>query len=103
MFSSVISRLIAYRADTGEQLLDLDTHLSQMGPPMTFMLDGKQFIVVAGGPQAQGGGGGGRGGAGGGAGTGGGQAGGARGAAPAGPPRPSHLLALVVDGTGQLP
>src|SRR5262249_57800354 len=46
VFSSVINRLIAYRADTGEQLLDLDTHLSQMGPPMTFMLDGKQYVAV---------------------------------------------------------
>jgi len=85
VFSSVINRLIAYRADTGEQLLDLDTHLSQMGPPMTFMIDGKQYVAVAGGPQGQGGG---RGGA---------------GAAPATPPPPSHLLTFALDGTGKLP
>lgn len=100
VFSSVINRLIAYRADTGEQLLDLDTHLTQMGPPMTFMIDGKQYIAVAGGPPAQAGAGGrgGRGGAGGGAG---GQAGAA--AAPAAPPRPSYLLTFTLDGTGSLP
>src|SRR5262249_21512800 len=90
VFSSVVNRLIAYRADTGEQLLDLDTHLSQMGPPMSFMIDGKQYIAVAGGPPAQGG-----------AGRGGG-GGGGRGAAP-GPSRPSVLLALTLDGIGKLP
>ena len=45
VFSSVNTRLLAYRADTGEQLLDLQTGLSQMGPPMTFMLDGKQHVL----------------------------------------------------------
>ena len=50
VFSSVINRLLAYRADTGEQVFDLDTHLSQMGPPMTFMLDGKQGRRSACGP-----------------------------------------------------
>jgi quinohemoprotein ethanol dehydrogenase len=91
VFSSVNNRLLAYRADTGEQLLDLQTGLSQAGPPMTFMLDGKQYIVVAGGP-AQAAGAGGR--------------GGGRGqapAAPAAPARPSHLLAFVLDGKATLP
>jgi quinohemoprotein ethanol dehydrogenase len=88
VFSSVINRLIAYRADTGDQLLDLDTHLSQMGPPMTFTIDGKQYIAVAGGPQAQPGARG---------------RGAAPGGAPAAPPRPSHLVTFVLDGTGQLP
>jgi quinohemoprotein ethanol dehydrogenase len=50
VFSSVNTRLLAYRADTGEQVLDLPTGLSQMGPPMTFLLDGKQYVAVAGGP-----------------------------------------------------
>jgi hypothetical protein len=90
VFSSVVNRLIAYRADTGEQLLDLDTHLSQMGPPMTFMLDGKQYIAIAGGPPAQAGAGG--------RGGGGGQRG-----APAAPSRPSNLLVLTLDGGGKLP
>src|SRR5579871_3928977 len=91
VFSSVNTRLLAYRADTGEQLLDLQTGLSQMGPPITFMLDGKQYIAVAGGPPAQAGGG--RGGA----------------AAPpannvaVGPAQPSHLLVLALDGKAVLP
>ena len=50
VFSSVNTRLLAYRADTGEQVLDVTTGLSQIGPPMTFMLDGKQYVSVAGGP-----------------------------------------------------
>jgi len=94
VFSVVNNRLLAYKADTGDQLLDLDTRLSQAGPPMTFMIDGKQYIAVAGGPSAP---------AGGGRGGGGGGAGGGRGAAPAGPPRPSHLLTFVLDGTAKLP
>jgi hypothetical protein len=76
--------LRAFRADTGEELLNLTLGLSQTGPPMTFMLDGVQYLMVAGGPP----GGGGRGG---------------RGAAPQGPPQPSRLLALRVDGTTPLP
>jgi len=59
VFSSVNTRLLVFRADNGQLLLDLPTGLSQMGPPMTFMLDGKQVIMVAGGPAQQGGGGGG--------------------------------------------
>jgi quinohemoprotein ethanol dehydrogenase len=50
VFSSVNTRLLAYRADTGEQVLDLATGLTQLGPPMTYMLDGKQYVSVAGGP-----------------------------------------------------
>jgi len=92
VFSSVNTRLLAYRADTGEQLLDLQTGLSQMGPPMTFMLDGKQYLVVAGGPAQAGGG---RGGAGRGAPP-------AAGAPPA-PARPSRLVAYVLDGNATLP
>ena len=57
VFSSVNNRLLVFRADNGQQLLDLPTGLSQMGPPMTFMLDGKQVVMVAGGPAQQGGGG----------------------------------------------
>jgi quinohemoprotein ethanol dehydrogenase len=76
VFAGVRSNLRVYRADTGQKLLDVDLHMNQVGPPMTFMLDGKQYVAIAGGPQ---GGGGGRGGGGGGGGRG---AGG--GAAPAG-------------------
>jgi quinohemoprotein ethanol dehydrogenase len=43
-------RLRAYSADVGEPLLDLDTGLrSGMGPPITYRLDGRQFVAVMGG------------------------------------------------------
>jgi hypothetical protein len=43
-------RLVAYRADTGEKLFDLKTGLhGGMGPPITYMLDGKQYISLMGG------------------------------------------------------
>ena len=43
-------RLVAYRADTGEKLLDIKTGLGGgMGPPITYELDGKQYIAVTGG------------------------------------------------------
>ena len=81
----------AYRADTGEKLLELETGMSQMGPPISYMIDGKQYIVITGGaPQ-----GGGRGGAGAAKGKGPEQGKGA----PAAPPQPSRMLALVLDGS----
>jgi quinohemoprotein ethanol dehydrogenase len=62
--------LVAYSADKGEKLLDVNTGLrGGMGPPITFMLDGKQYVALAGGTGSFGGFGGG-GGAGGGAGAG---------------------------------
>jgi PQQ-dependent dehydrogenase (methanol/ethanol family) len=100
VFSSVNTRLLAYRADTGEQILDLTTGIGQAGPPMTFMLDGKQYVAVAGGPAGGGRGGGGGGGGGGGNGRGGqGQAP----AAPAAPRIPSRLLVYTLDGKATLP
>jgi PQQ-dependent dehydrogenase (methanol/ethanol family) len=43
-------RLIAYSAGTGETLLELATGLRNgMGPPMTFAVDGKQYIALMGG------------------------------------------------------
>lgn len=43
-------RLIAYSAEKGEQLLELPTGLSNgMGPPITFAIDGKQYIALMGG------------------------------------------------------
>jgi hypothetical protein len=40
-------RLKAFTADKGEQLLDIALPLnSGVGPPMTYMLDGKQYIAV---------------------------------------------------------
>jgi len=94
VFASVTGCFLAFKADTGEQVLGLATGLpASPGPPMTFMLDGKQYIAVAGAT----GGGGGRGGGGGGAGGG---AGGGRGAAaPTGPqPSQARMLLLVLDG-----
>src|SRR5207248_2299558 len=90
VFSSVNNRLLAFRADTGEQVLDLDLHMGQMGPPISFAIDGKQYISVAGGPE---------------------------GSAAFGPPqavaptkdggapprRPGHLLLLKLDGKAPIP
>jgi outer membrane protein assembly factor BamB len=92
VFSSVNNKLLAFRADTGEKLLDLDLHTSQLGPPISFTIDGKQYISVTGGPEAVGGAGGGRGAA---------PGGDAKG--PAAPPRPAHLLVLAVDGKAPIP
>jgi quinohemoprotein ethanol dehydrogenase len=42
--------LVAYSADKGERLLDLDTGLrSGMGPPITYRIDGKQYVALMGG------------------------------------------------------
>ncbi len=62
-------RMVAYSADKGEKLLDVQTGLrGGMGPPITYEMDGKQYITLSGGTGAvnfgpPGGGGGGRGGA----------------------------------------
>src|SRR5205814_6062509 len=43
-------RLVAYSADKGQKLLDVQTGLrGGMGPPVTFMLDGKQYVALMGG------------------------------------------------------
>jgi quinohemoprotein ethanol dehydrogenase len=81
VFSAVNDALMAYRADTGEKLLELHTGLSQMGPPITFRIDGKQYITVAGGPAGV---------------T-------AFGPAPAGPRKSAHLLVFVLDGKAPMP
>ena len=95
VFASVNTRLIAYRADNGDVLMDITTGLSQMGPPMTFMLDGKQYVAIAGGPPG-GGGRGGRGAAPGGAAPGAAQT-------PAAPAQPSRMLVYALDGKAALP
>jgi hypothetical protein len=66
VFQSIGSgSLRAYSADKGEQLLDIPTgQRGGMGPPITFMLDNKQYVAVAGGQGQTGGGRGGGGGAG---------------------------------------
>jgi quinohemoprotein ethanol dehydrogenase len=49
-------RLMAYSADKGEKLLEVQTGLrGGMGPPITYMLDGKQHISFMGGTGAVGG------------------------------------------------
>jgi quinohemoprotein ethanol dehydrogenase len=43
-------RLVAYRADTGEKLLDVKTGLrGGMGPPITYQIDGIQYVSLMGG------------------------------------------------------
>ena len=43
-------RLFAYTADKGEKLFDIQTGLrGGMGPPITYSLDGKQYIALMGG------------------------------------------------------
>ena len=43
-------RLMAYSADKGEKLLEMQTGLrSGMGPPITYQLDGKQYVALMGG------------------------------------------------------
>ena len=124
-------RLMVYSADKGEKLLEVQTGLrGGMGPPITFMLDGKQYVALAGGtgqiPPPPGGGPGGGGAAAGGAGARGAEPlppdlagaaaqGAPRGEAPAaapapapnappaGPPVQPKLLVFVLDGKGSLP
>jgi hypothetical protein len=98
VFSSVNNRLLAFRADTGEKVFDLDLGTAQMGPPISFTMDGKQYIAVTAGP---GGSGGGRGGAP----RGGPPDTGATPQAAATPaqPRLPHLFVLGLDGKAALP
>jgi PQQ-dependent dehydrogenase (methanol/ethanol family) len=43
-------RLVAYSADKGEKLFEVATgQRNGMGPPITYMLDGKQYVAVMGG------------------------------------------------------
>ena len=42
--------LRAYSADKGEKLLEIQTNMrAGMGPPITYMLDGKQYVSFMGG------------------------------------------------------
>ncbi len=46
-------RLVGYSADKGEKLLDVQTGLrGGMGPPITYSLDGKQYVAFMGGTGA---------------------------------------------------
>ncbi len=81
-------RLMAYNAENGDQLLELKSGMTGgMGPPITYMLDGKQYIAFMGGqgaPQRT-----------------------AFGPAPAptnAPPPPNpRLMVFVLDGTATVP
>ncbi len=43
-------RFVAYRADNGERLFEVKTDLrGGMGPPITYMVDGKQYVTLMGG------------------------------------------------------
>ncbi len=50
MLDSVNDRLLVFKADTGEKITELNLHVTQMGPPISFMIDGKQYIAVTGAP-----------------------------------------------------
>jgi quinohemoprotein ethanol dehydrogenase len=85
-------RLVAYSADKGEKLLDVQTGLrGGMGPPITYLIDGKQYISLMGGQgtvvarNAEA------------------AATGAAAAAPVTPPALPKLLTFVLDGKGTLP
>jgi quinohemoprotein ethanol dehydrogenase len=70
-------RLLAYSADKGEKLLELQTGLpGGMGPPITYVVDGKQYVALMGGT---------------------GQAGGGRGGDPGAVPVRPKLLAYVLQ------
>ncbi|HLI83004.1 MAG TPA: PQQ-dependent dehydrogenase, methanol/ethanol family [Bryobacteraceae bacterium] len=51
-------RLLAYSADKGEKLLEIHTNRFGAGPPITYMVDGKQYVAFVAGtgrpPQAEG-------------------------------------------------
>jgi quinohemoprotein ethanol dehydrogenase len=77
-------RLVAYSADKGEKLLEIQTGLrSGMGPPITYRIDGTQYVALMGGVGS--------------AAT--GTAGPGNQATPFAP----KLLTFAVDGTGALP
>ena len=45
-----LGRLLAYRADSGDKLLDIPTGVrGGMGPPITYRVDGRQYVAVMGG------------------------------------------------------
>jgi hypothetical protein len=41
--------LIAYAAEDGKNLLEIPTRQNGMGPPITYELDGRQYITFMGG------------------------------------------------------
>jgi quinohemoprotein ethanol dehydrogenase len=75
-------RLMIYTADKGEKVTELQTGLrGGMSPPITYMLDGKQYVALAGGVGGTGG----------------------RGGRGSGPPVTPKLLVFTLDGKAPLP
>jgi quinohemoprotein ethanol dehydrogenase len=78
-------RLVAYSADKGEKLLEVQTNLrSGMGPPITYQLDGQQYVALMGGVGTV-------------------PAGANAGPGNAATPVPPKLLVFVLDGKATLP
>jgi quinohemoprotein ethanol dehydrogenase len=78
-------RLLAYSADRGEKLLEIQTGLrSGMGPPITYQLDGQQYVSLMGGVGAP-------------------AAGGNAGPGNAATPFPPRLLTFILDGNAPMP
>ena len=42
-------RFLAYSADKGEKLFELQTGRTGMAPPITYQVDGKQYVALMGG------------------------------------------------------
>jgi quinohemoprotein ethanol dehydrogenase len=42
-------RMLAYSADKGEKLFEVQTGRTGMGPPITYQIDGKQYVALMGG------------------------------------------------------
>jgi hypothetical protein len=51
-YVTVDGRLAAYTADKGEKVLDIATGVHRPGPPMTYQLEGSQYISLLGGSNA---------------------------------------------------
>jgi PQQ-dependent dehydrogenase (methanol/ethanol family) len=49
VFSSVNNHLLAFRADNGDKVFEMDLGTTQMGPPISFTIDGKQYIGLTAG------------------------------------------------------
>lgn len=77
-------KLLAWKADDGEKLFEVETNLRSMAPPVTFILDGQQYIAVQGGVAR-------------------GQVSGFGAAKAVATDPPPHLMVFALDATGELP
>jgi quinohemoprotein ethanol dehydrogenase len=75
-------RLIVYSADKGDKLAEIATGTRGVGPPVTFQLDGKQYVSFLGGTRAP-------------------DAAAARGGVP--PTRPPRVYVFALDGKAAMP